>query len=198
MYEVRFYTAQLIMAFAAVLFAAACQPDTQAQEAQDDHGEPEIVAPPELRKSPMAVAAETLSDGTYVKVVYSSPRKRGREIFGGLVPYGEVWRTGANEATEITLTAPVMIAENRVEAGTYSLFTIPNKESWTIILNGTLGQWGAYEYSEADDILRFRVPATITQQTHEAFTISIETAESESVLHLVWENTKVSLPIRPA
>lgn len=193
----RFYSAQLVTVLAAVFIVTACQPDTQAQESQADNGESSVVAPPELRKSPMAVAAETLSDGTYVKVVYSSPRKRGREIFGGLVPYGEVWRTGANEATEITITAPIMLAENRVEAGTYSLFTIPNKESWTIILNGALGQWGAYEYSDEDDVLRFRVPASITDETHEAFTISIETVESESTLHLHWENTKVSLPIRP-
>ncbi|MBT8399061.1 MAG: DUF2911 domain-containing protein [Rhodothermia bacterium] len=146
----------------------------------------------------MAVAAGTLNDGTYVKVVYSSPRMRGREIFGGLVPYGEVWRTGANEATEITITAPIMLGENRVEAGTYALFTIPNKESWTIILNGALGQWGAYEYNESDDVLRFRVPASTTDETHEAFAISIETRESGLTLHLVWENTRVSLPIRPA
>ncbi len=157
-----------------------------------------VVAAPDLRASPMAVAAATLDDGTYVKVVYSSPRMRGRAIFGGLVPYGEVWRTGANEATEITITGPILLGEHRVETGTYALFTIPNQESWTIILNRALGQWGAYEYNDEADVVRFGTPATTTNETHEAFTISIEAAESGASLHLFWENTQVSLPIRPA
>ncbi|NNE34204.1 MAG: DUF2911 domain-containing protein, partial [Rhodothermales bacterium] len=117
--------------------------------------------------SPMAIAAVTLDDGTYVKIVYSSPRKRGREIFGGLVPYGEVWRTGANEATELTVTNGVLLNGNVLAAGTYALFTIPGDEQWTVIINRNLGQWGAYDYDPEADVVRFNVPALTIDKMHE-------------------------------
>ncbi len=85
--------------------------------------------------SALSDLAATLEGGTYVKIVYSSPRKRGRTIFGGLVPFGEIWRTGANEATEITSTGPIVLGTSRLETGTYSLFTIPDENSWTIRTN---------------------------------------------------------------
>ena len=102
----------------------------------------DVVPAPEARQSPVAIAATTLDDGTHLKVVYSSPRKRDRRIFGALVPFGEVWRTGANEATEITATRDVLLAGHLVPAGTYAIFTVPQPDTWTIILNGVLGQWG--------------------------------------------------------
>jgi len=106
----------------------------------------EVVPPPRsgsLERSPLALAA-TWIDSTYVKIVYGSPRKRGREIFGALVPYSEVWRTGANEATEITTTGDLVFGGHRLPAGTYSLYTIPYPDRWTIIVNRALGQWGAF------------------------------------------------------
>src|SRR5690606_2319783 len=83
------------------------------------------------RPSPLALAQITRGDGTYVKVHYSSPRKRGRDILGGLVPFDSVWRLGANEATEMTTTGPIRFGGERLQAGTYSLFAIPRAESWT-------------------------------------------------------------------
>jgi hypothetical protein len=95
---------------------------------------------------------------TYIKITYCQPRTRGREIFGALVPYGQVWRTGANEATEITLTKDVFINGMMITAGTYSVFTIPDKEKWVIIFNKELGLWGSYNYNYKNDLIRFEVP----------------------------------------
>ncbi|NNE35007.1 MAG: DUF2911 domain-containing protein [Rhodothermales bacterium] len=143
--------------------------------------------------SPMTIAAVTLEDGTYVKIVYSSPRKRGREIFGGLVPYGEVWRTGANEATELTITNAVLLGGNVIAAGTYALFTIPGEEQWTVIINRNLGQWGAYDYDSQADVVRFDVPAQTIDRMHEAFTISIDDAENE--IKMAWDSIAIAIPL---
>ncbi|WP_456424995.1 DUF2911 domain-containing protein [Rhodocaloribacter sp.] len=161
--------------------------------------EGEVVPAPEARPSPTAIAQAMLGD-TYVKITYSSPRKRGREIFGGLVPYDEVWRTGANEATEITVTGDVKIAGHTLPAGTYALFTIPHADTWTVILNGDLGQWGAFSYNPEHDVLRFDVPVTTTPEMYEAFTIALEKEEDapKATLVMMWDHTKVSIPIEPA
>src|SRR5829696_3874612 len=95
------------------------------------------------RKSPH----ETV-EGKDVKVTYGRPYKKGRVIFGGLEKYGKVWRTGADEATEITFANDVNFGGKRVKAGTYTLFTIPDRNQWTVILNSQLGQWGAYDYEK--------------------------------------------------
>lgn len=134
-------------------------------------------------------------EGAYIKVTYCRPHKKGREIFGSLVPYGEVWRTGANEATEITFTEDVRINGNQVEAGTYTVFTIPEVDYWTIILNKDLGQWGAYNYNEAKDLMRFRVPVTNADVLYEPFTIEFELQDDETNLIMMWEKVKVSFTI---
>lgn len=157
-------------------------------EAQDE---------PERRKSPLAMARTTLGDA-YVKVTYGQPYKRGRQIFGELVPYGEVWRTGANEATELTTTEDIQFGDQTLKAGTYALFTIPGKDKWTIIVNRTLGQWGAYSYSADDDIYRFTVPVDSTSESFEAFTMSFDETEEGATstnLNLMWDKTKVSIPV---
>ena len=93
------------------------------------------------RPSPLSVKTMKYED-SYVKITYNRPHKKGREIFGAdLVPYGKVWRTGANEATEITVTKDVKLGGHKIKAGTYSIFTIPQKDKWTIIINKALGQW---------------------------------------------------------
>jgi len=157
----------------------------------------EVIPAPEPQPSPMAVAQVTFGDGTYVVVRYSSPRKRGREIFGGLEPYGEVWRLGANEATEMTVTQDVLFGGTPLPAGTYSLFAIPNEAEWTIIVNSNLGQFGAFSYDEAADVARIDVPAETTDAIYEAFTISLEPNGDETAasLSMVWDQTRVTLPI---
>jgi len=165
-----------------------------AQDAEDG-----VMPAPDARTSPMRLAATTLDD-TYIKIVYGSPRVRDRVIFGGLVPYGSVWRTGANEATEILFTEDVMIAGQHVNAGIYSMFTIPGEDSWTIILNGALGQWGAFTHNPEQDIHRIDVPASESDTVYEAFTMSFDEIEegempNSTTLHLNWESTHVAIPI---
>ncbi|MEQ9309808.1 MAG: DUF2911 domain-containing protein [Balneolaceae bacterium] len=148
------------------------------------------------RKSPIAVSSLKF-DGTYLKVVYGQPYRNGRDIFGEWEPYGEVWRTGANEATEITITKPVLMQEQVIESGTYALFTIPNKETWTVILNKDLGQWGAFTYSEDRDYVRFEVPVINLDTPVEAFTIDFsDVNRSITTMSMAWGNVKVEIPIR--
>lgn len=159
----------------------------------------DAVPAPDPRPSPLALSQVTLDDGAYVKIHYSSPRMRGREIFGGLVPYGHVWRFGANEATELTVTQSITIGGQEVEAGTYAVFAIPGENEWTIILNRNLGQWGAFSYAEDADYARITVPAEEVDASHEAFSINLEENEGASGANMVvaWETTRLSIPIEP-
>tara|TARA_R110000868_G_scaffold306734_1_gene567985 strand:+ start:20101 stop:20679 length:579 start_codon:yes stop_codon:yes gene_type:complete len=148
------------------------------------------------RKSPIAISS-LKHDATYIKVVYGQPYRNGRDIFGEWEPYGEVWRTGANEATEITITNTVLMKDQVVEAGTYALFTIPNKETWTIILNMDLGQWGAFTYSQERDYVRFDVPVINLDSPVEAFTIDFsDVNRSLTSMSLEWDLIKIEVPIR--
>ncbi len=129
-----------------------------------------------------------------ITVTYSRPNVKNRIIFGGINPYGQVWRTGANAATTINLSENVIIDGKNVPAGTYTLFTIPNKDMWTIILNKTVKQWGAYSYKQADDLLRFKVKPINLDEKRETFTIEFanETTKS-SDLYLEWDHTAVAI-----
>jgi hypothetical protein len=149
----------------------------------------------EQRSSPLSITTSRYKD-TYVKIVYSQPSKKGREVFGKLVPYGEVWRTGANEATEITITTNVLLDNKEIKAGTYSLFTIPNKESWTIILNADLGLWGSYNYNPKRDVARFEVPVTNKDNVTETFTIGIDPRNEKADIFFMWDKIKVALPVQ--
>ncbi|HTH55087.1 MAG TPA: DUF2911 domain-containing protein [Cyclobacteriaceae bacterium] len=160
---------------------------------------PPSVAQDELkpRVSPLNLTSIHYKEG-YLKVVYSQPQKHGREVFGKLVPFGEVWRTGANEATEITITQDANFNGSLVKAGTYALFTIPEKEKWTIILNKDLGQWGAYNYSEKKDVLRFDVASKSIPENvvFEPFTIRIDQKTDTAEMFLLWDKTQVSFIIQ--
>lgn len=147
------------------------------------------------RISPASFATLRYKD-SYIKVTYCQPRKRGRDIFGGLVPYGQVWRTGANEATEITLTKDAFINGMMITAGTYSIFTIPDKEKWVIILNKELGLWGSYNYNYKNDLLRFEVPVQADPNLTESFTIKFDQRNNVADLLLLWDKTKISIPVQ--
>jgi hypothetical protein len=148
-----------------------------------------------LRPSPLAIISVRYQDH-YVKITYSQPQKKNREIFGALVPYGKVWRTGANEATEITTTKDILISDILLKAGTYSIFTIPEKEKWTIILNADVGLWGAYNYNEQKDVYRFEVPAEAADTLYEPFTMIFDHRNEVANLLMMWDRTKVSIPIK--
>ncbi|QJD94903.1 DUF2911 domain-containing protein [Mucilaginibacter robiniae] len=129
-----------------------------------------------------------------INLTYSRPNVHGRKIFGGLLPYGEVWRTGANTATVINFTDAVTIDGHQIPAGEYALFTIPNPKEWTIILNKSTKQWGAYSYKEGDDVLRFKVKPAHLNSLLETFTMQFANVEpSTADLHLMWERTDVIL-----
>jgi hypothetical protein len=147
------------------------------------------------RPSPLAITAIRYKDA-YIKITYSQPQKRGRQIFGKLVPYDEVWRTGANEATELTTTKNIQINGTLLKAGTYSLFTIPQKDSWTVIINGEVGLWGAYNYNSKLDVLRFNIPISTTDAIYESFTIQFDHRNEVADLLLYWDMTKISIPVK--
>lgn len=130
--------------------------------------------------------------GANVEIVYSRPSSRGRTMLGGNEPFGEVWRTGANEATTIEFDKAVKIEGKELPAGKYALFTIPGEKEWTIIFNKEHKQWGAYNYRTEEDALRVTVPASKPKSFVETFTI---TAENNKV-NLAWENSQVSFAVK--
>jgi hypothetical protein len=132
-----------------------------------------------------------------VTVTYSRPNVKGRKIFGGINPYGQVWRTGANYATTITFSENVLVEGNKVPAGTYSLFSIPEQNSWTIILNKTAKQWGAYSYKQADDLVRFTVKPVNVKEKRETFTMQFANSTTKTTdLYIVWDHTAVPMHLQ--
>jgi len=132
-----------------------------------------------------------------VRVIYSRPAKNGREVFGKLIPYGKVWRAGANEATEIKFYRDVTIQGKPVKAGTYALFTIPNETEWTIILNSDLDHWGAYSYTDTKDVLRVNVPVQKSEEMVEYFSMILTKSNNpnETIMRMGWDTTIVEVPI---
>ena len=131
-------------------------------------------------------------DGVETEIVYCRPSARGRKMIGGKEPYGKVWRTGANAATTIEFDKPVKIEGKSLPAGKYALFTIPNEDEWTIIINKDFNQQGAYNYDEKKDVLRVNVKPKKTDQFVETFTI---TPEKDKV-SMKWENTEVAFKVQ--
>jgi hypothetical protein len=149
------------------------------------------------RASPHEDVTATLA-GKKVTVSYGRPSMKGRAIFGGLVPWGQVWRTGANEATTFTTEADVVIGGLKVPKGEYALFTIPTEKQWTLIVNKTAKQWGAFKYDEAQDL--GRVPMTVTAAAAatkpvEQFKIEMTPAGKQLTLKLAWDKTVASVVI---
>lgn len=131
-----------------------------------------------------------------ITVKYSRPNTKGRMIFGKMEPYGAVWRTGANSATVISFTDDVTFAGKPVPAGEYALFTIPGKDEWTVILNKTTKQWGAYDYKEAEDFLRVKVKAATLKEKVETFGISFTNVfPTKATLQLDWETTSLKVDL---
>jgi hypothetical protein len=131
---------------------------------------------------------------TDIEIVYSRPGVKDRTIFGSLVPYGQVWRTGANSATKITFSTPVKLNGTDIPAGTYALFTIPGEDEWTIIINKGAAQWGAFQYDEKADVARFKATPVTLSKPMETFVIEFTDIRDESArLNLVWDKTLVPI-----
>ncbi|MRI02170.1 DUF2911 domain-containing protein [Kriegella sp. EG-1] len=151
-----------------------------------------------LDKSPADI--ETFPSGhksskKSIKVVYSRPQLKGRSV-SELAKAGEVWRTGANEAVEISFYEDVTIGGTAVKAGTYSLFSIPGNNEWTIIINKNLNQWGAYSYDETADVARAKASVSSGNDSLEAFSIVFDKADGGTNMIMGWGTTRVSLPIK--
>jgi hypothetical protein len=145
--------------------------------------------------SPTCKIVQDFSTST-IEISYSRPSTRGRVIFGNVVPYGSVWRTGANAATKLKFGEDVNIGGKDVKAGEYAIYTIPGKEEWEVILNKGTGNWGAYGYDTANDIARFKVKSRAAEKTVHTFTMNIGNITYTSCnLELAWEKTKLVIPI---
>jgi hypothetical protein len=142
-------------------------------------------------------AGARLPGGSYLHVVYGKPYKRGRQVFGGVVGYDQIWVTGAHRATELVATAPVTVGGEALEPGVYSLFTTPRTDRWTLHLNRALGMHLADEYDPALDVLTVDlVPGTLAEPV-EAFTIDFIPTGDGVDLRIRWDRTEVAVPIRP-
>src|SRR5579871_5371365 len=147
------------------------------------------------RPSPSASASCDLGGGKTVKIDYSSPRMKGRKIFGDLVPNGEVWRTGANEATTFVPSSDIVVGGKTVPAGSYTIFTVPNTDKWTLIVNKKTGEWGIpYKY-ESDELARIDMKVSKLPSPVENFTISFEKSGSGCTMNIDWETTRASVDI---
>ncbi len=152
---------------------------------------------PKVDASPMdLVVFKDSEDKAVARVIYSRPQKRDREVFGKLVPYGQVWRTGANEATELTLFKDMRVADVLVEAGTYTVYTIPDEKEWTVILNNKVHTWGAYEYTDKEDRVRIKVPVRKSPTSIESFSMAFAPAENGANLLMGWDDRFVEVPFK--
>jgi hypothetical protein len=147
------------------------------------------------KPSPAASAACDLGGGKSIKTDYSSPRMKSRKIYGDLVPFGEVWRTGANEATTFVNSADVVIGGKTIPAGSYTIFTVPTADKWTLIVNKKTGEWGIpYKY-ENDELARIDMKVSKLPSPLENFTISYAKAGSGCTMQIDWETTRASVDI---
>ena len=147
------------------------------------------------RPSPPASATCDLGGGKTIKTDYSSPRMKGRKIYGGLVPFGEVWRTGANDATTFVASAAVVVGGKSVPAGSYTIFTVPTADKWTLIINKKTGEWGIpYKY-ESDELVRVDMKISKLPSPVEDFTIAYDKSGASCTLRMDWETTRASVNI---
>jgi hypothetical protein len=168
-----------------LLCLSACLLATQASCQQDKSKRP----------SPPATATCDLGGGKTLTVDYSSPRMKGRKIFGDLVPYGQVWRAGANEATTFVTTADLKVGGKEVPAGNYTIFTIPEKDKWTLIISKKTGEWGIPYPGANFDFAREEMKSSSLPSPVEDFTIAFEKSGNGCTMHIDWETTRASVEI---
>jgi len=150
------------------------------------------------RPSPSANAQCSFTDGKTIGTAYSSPRMKGRKIFAsdGLVPYGKVWRAGANEATTFVTTADLTVGGKDVAAGSYTLFAIPSADKWTLIISKKTGEWGIPYPGEQYDLARVDMTVTHLTAPTENFLISYNKSNGGCTLNLEWEQTRASVTFK--
>lgn len=171
--------------WATILLLLAVRPATLRLSPQNDG---QLFSPP-------AHASCTFADGKTVKVDYSSPRMRGRKIFGSLVPYGEVWRAGANEATAFVASKDLRVDGKELPAGSYTIFTLPKQEQWTLIISKKTGEWGIPYPGERFDAERLDMQVVKLPSPVENFTIAFDQAVGRCTMRMDWERTRASVEI---
>src|ERR1700741_3162941 len=147
------------------------------------------------KPSPPAKASCTLADGKNITVDYSSPRAKGRKIFGGLVPYGQVWRAGANEATTFVTSSDITVGGKAVPAGKYTIFAIPGEDKWTLVISKKTGEWGTAYPGADNDLARIDMKVSKTSAPVENFTIAFDQNGNACAMRLEWENTQASVEV---
>jgi hypothetical protein len=149
------------------------------------------------RPSPPASASCDLGGGKTVKTDYSSPRMKGRKIYGGLVPFGEIWRTGANESTTFVTSSDISVGGTTVPAGSYTLFTVPKADSWSLVLSKKTGEWGTDYPGPSNDLARIPMKVSSLPSPLENFTINYAKSNIGCTLELDWDTTRASVSIAP-
>ena len=144
---------------------------------------------------PVLKIQDKISDPLIARVVYSRPQKRGRKLFGDLIGYGQVWRLGANEATEIEFFRDVKIDNKTVKKGRFTLYALVNTDSWTLILNKETDTWGAFRYDSSKDVLRTTVPVEKRTDVEEAFSMAFQKVGKGADLLITWDDVLVKFPI---
>jgi hypothetical protein len=144
---------------------------------------------------PILKIQDKINEPLSIRLIYSRPQKNGRDVFGGLVEYGQVWRLGANEAVEIEFYKDVKIGANKVKKGRYTLYAIPNENKWTMILNRDTDTWGAFKYDQKKDVLRVDIKPEKQPDVTDSYSMYFEKSETGANLFIVWDNIKATLPI---
>lgn len=154
---------------------------------------------PEMDVSPMdlAMARPNKKSPPMARVIYSRPQKKGRVIYGDIVPYGKVWRTGANEATELDIYTPLAVGKTMLKPGTYTIYTIPNENNWTIIINSETNVWGTV-YEKNKDVVRFDVPVHDAAAPIESLSMIFRPDDNGTTLMIGWDNEYVEIPFKKA
>ena len=168
-----------------MLVILCCQVDLNAQEFRELDSSPHDIVYFRTNK----ISAPK------IKVLYGRPKKEGRDIFGEVVPYGQIWRVGANEATEVVFYNDVVFGETEVKAGTYVLYAIPNQNEWTLILSSNTDVWGTYEYEEKYDVARTSAKVSKAEFI-EAFSIGFKDKGKHVNMVLAWDTTRITTPIK--
>lgn len=151
---------------------------------------------PDLNKSPMDAASFPTSykeSNKLIKIIYSRPQLNGRSV-EKLAPNGKVWRTGANEAAELTLYTTMALGDTKIAPGTYTFYVIPGEKEWTAIISKDINVWGSYYYKEENDVARLAVPVSKSEEDLEAFSIVFEESKDGVHMHLGWGNTRIAVP----
>jgi hypothetical protein len=174
-----------------VFSAGACH----AQQDKSKRPSPPATATLDLGSGMTGHRLERHWETRSITVDYSSPRARGRKIYGDLVPFGQVWRTGANEATTFVTTTDVTVGGATVPAGSYTLFTIPDREKWTLIISKKTGEWGTAYPGPSNDLARVDMKVSTLSAPVENFTISFDKSASGGTLNMDWETTRASVAI---